>query len=100
LFPKCIKCNHKVSASWLVIGFINTKYRCVKCSALYEFSTFRRRLSVLTAPIIMFYFIYSKNLSYISEFKLLFPLVLLSILFSVLPNQFVLSKDETGEVET
>jgi hypothetical protein len=47
--PICLKCEHKIPLSWFIFSAQWTKYRCVKCSTLHEWSSKRQWIGGLGA---------------------------------------------------
>ncbi|HDZ32129.1 MAG TPA: hypothetical protein ENH67_04500 [Pseudoalteromonas sp.] len=87
MFPQCRSCSKKISLSWFLTAFKWTKYRCVKCGSIHEFTTRRGYIAgIVGASTAFFYPIKESSIFYS---PLLFVLVVFAalVLSSLIPGQ-------------
>ena len=54
MIPKCFKCHAKISLSWFILSLMSTRYRCIRCGSLHEFTNRHRYLGVFfVLPLIL-----------------------------------------------
>jgi len=97
MFPKCRSCSKKISLSWFLTAFKSTKYRCVNCGSIHQFTTRHNYLGVIVvAPTVFFY-----PLKESTNCPLLFILVVFIalVLSSLIPGQheLVVTKESVDQ---
>ena len=50
---RCLNCGHKISLAWFELSSHSTKYRCVKCKSLHEFTQRRKYTSAISVLLML-----------------------------------------------
>lgn len=99
MMPKCLKCSNRLSLSWLTVSFDKTKYRCVKCGALHEFTYKHKILELLfIIPIILLTDL-SQSIIAWDTLRLVVVLFIGIVLFIFIPGQYRLSSNDDLEIK-
>jgi len=90
MWPKCQKCSQNISLSWVLFASNWTKYRCVNCKALHEFTRIRYLLASLTAALVLGVSLLLEP--YIASYwgRLLLVVVVLFPIMTLVPGQYKL----------
>jgi len=93
MFPRCLKCSHRISLSWLTCAFMSTKHRCEECGCLHEF-TFNRRIvgGIVGGGSVFLYVMLDSLISFFITKMLIIGLILFAII-CLFPGQFRISKN-------
>lgn len=99
MIPKCFKCHAKISLSWFILSLMSTRYRCIRCGSLYEFTNRHRYLGVFFAVPLVFLVIMLEGFITSALLRVILLISVAILIMILIPGQHQLSEKDNLEIK-
>jgi len=98
MLPQCKNCSKQISLSWFLTAFKWTKYRCIKCGSIHQFTSRHGYVAGTVGALTAFFYPIKESSILFSPIVFLLVLFIVFTLGSIIPGQHELVEIDSQEL--